>query len=82
MSLTVTGAGLAEASALTFFLNGAVDGTITVTALTAAPDGRSATATLTLGGTAPLGDRLVTITTPAGPSPNLGLGSNRFTVTP
>jgi YD repeat-containing protein len=80
--LTITGAGLAGASALTFSLNGTVDGTITVTALTAAPDGRSATATLSLSPTTSPGDRLVTITTATGTSPNLGLGSNRFTVTP
>jgi YD repeat-containing protein len=80
--LTITGAGLTGASALTFYLNGTADGTITVSALTAAPDGRSATATLSLSATSSLGDRLVTITTATGTSPNLSLGSNRFTVTP
>jgi hypothetical protein len=82
VALTIAGAGLTGASALSFFLNGVPDGTISVTGLTASPEGTAATALLSIAPSAPLGDRLVTITTPAGPSPNLGLGSNRFTVTP
>lgn len=80
LSLLVSGAGLAGATALVFLLNNLTDGTITVTDLTVGTDGREATATISIAAGAATGARIVHITTPAGSSTAAGTGGNLFTV--
>ncbi len=80
LALTLTGGNLQGASSLQALRNGAVDTTLTVSALTPAPDGTSGTCTLTISGTAPTGARVLQILTPQGRSTDIDLGTNRFTV--
>ncbi len=79
-TLTLTGQGLAGSptATLQFLRNGAPDGTITVTSLTAAGD-TQATATVTVTA-APPGGRVVQITVSGVASTPVGTGSNVLTI--
>lgn len=81
LSVTLTGAGFAEATALTFFLTRDPDPTITVADLRVNDDGSEATAQISIADNAELGARVVQITTPAGSSTRAGTAGNRFRVT-
>ncbi len=79
--LTVGGEGLAGATNLQFVRNGTIDSSFTVSGVTAASDGRSLTATISIAGTASPGLRTVRVVTPAATSTILPFGTNSFTVT-
>lgn len=78
--LTLTGAGLQDATALTVLRNGSADSLVTVSGLTAVPDGTSLTATLIIDPTAPVGGRILQVTAGGQASTPLGTGRNSFTV--
>lgn len=80
VGVTLTGAGLQDATALTVLRNGSADSLVTVSDLTAAPDGTSLTATLTIDPTAPVGGRILQVTAGGQQSTPLGTGRNSFTV--
>jgi hypothetical protein len=82
-SLTVTlgGAGLTGATAVTFERNGSADSTLTATDLVVGGNGTQATVTVTIAGGAAAGGRIVRIVTPGGTSTAGGVGGNGFTVT-
>lgn len=80
LTLTLTGAGFSGATSLTFLLNNASDGAITVAPLAVTPAGTQATADVTIAPGAALGPRVLQITTPAGSSTAVGTGANLFTV--
>jgi hypothetical protein len=79
-TLTLSGAGFMGATAVTFLRNNAADTTITVTGFSVNGDGTQATVDLTIDGGAPLGARVVQITTSGGNSTAAGTGGNLFTV--
>lgn len=81
LTFTLQGVGFTGATDVQFLLNGAPDPTITVTGLTASPDGTQATGTLSVDPQAALGPRVITIVTPNGTSGALGIGGNLFQVT-
>ena len=81
VSVTVTGAGFAGATALTCEKNGTVDSTLTPSNLAVSPDGTSATVTVTIAGGATAGPRVVRIAVPGATATAAGVGSNVFTVT-
>ena len=78
--VTVTGAGLAQATQLEFLVGATTDPALTVSALTVGPDGREVTADVTISPSAALGPRIVRLVTPTGSSGGAGLGDNLFTV--
>jgi RHS Repeat/IPT/TIG domain len=78
--VTVTGAGLAEATRLEFLVGAAIDPALAVSALTIGPDGREVTADVTISPDADLGPRIVRLVAPTGSSGAAGLGDNLFTV--
>jgi len=80
VNVTLTGAGLNGATALTVLRNGAADSTVTVSNLTPSPDGTSLTATLTIDASAPVGGRILQVTAGGRSTPPLGTGANAFTV--
>ncbi len=80
-ALTLTGANLQGATAVTVLRNGLVDTTVTVSGVSATSDGTALTCNLTIAGTALTGPRILQVVTPQGLSPVLDLGPNRFTVT-
>jgi YD repeat-containing protein len=80
VTLTVTGSGLAETTALEFLLNNAVDTAVTVAGLTAAADGTQLTALISVSTSAAPGPRVVRARGPAGPTTSAGTGGNVFTV--
>lgn len=80
LPLTVTGTNLTGATALTFLRNGAADPDLTATNLSVNAPGTELTATLTIAPTAALGDRVATVTTPAGTSEATPTPANTFTV--
>ena len=80
LTLTLTGSDLAGAISLDFLRNNAPDSTITVTNLTASPDGTQATAVVSIASSSPLEPRVVRIQTPAGTTTSVGAGGNVFTV--
>ncbi len=79
-TLTLSGAGFTGATAVTFLRNNAADTTITVTSVSVNVDGTQATVDITIDAGAPLGARVVQITTPGGSSTAAGTGGNLFTV--
>ncbi len=79
-TLTLSGAGFTGATAVTFLTNNAADTTITVTSFSVNVDGTQATVDVTIDAGAPLGARVVQITTPGGSSTAAGTGGNLFTV--
>ena len=70
----------ATATAVTLLLNNATDTTITVANLVVNADGTQVTMDITIDAGAPLGARVVQITTPTGSSTAAGTGGNLFTV--
>jgi YD repeat-containing protein len=80
VSVTLTGANLQGATAIQALRNGVADTTVTASAVVPAPDGASLTCTLTLGGSAPLGARVLQVVSPQGRSIHYDLGTNTFTV--
>jgi YD repeat-containing protein len=80
LAVTVTGSGLADATSLAFLLNNTSDPNVTVTGLTASPDGTQATATISIGVGAAVGGRVMQITTLDGTSTAAGTGGDIFTV--
>lgn len=76
-TITITGANLQGATSLTFIdASGSKDSTITASNITAASDGASITATVAVGATSVLGQRIVVVATPAGSSVTGNLISN------
>jgi YD repeat-containing protein len=80
LTLTLSGSGFAGATAVTLLLNNATDTTITVANRVVNADGTQVTVDITIGASAPLGDRVVRVTTPGGSSTAAGTGGNLFTV--
>jgi YD repeat-containing protein len=80
VNVTLTGAGLTGATALTVLRNGAADSSVTVSNLTSTPDGTNLTATLTIDGSAPVGGRVLRVTAGGRSSTPLGTGANAFAV--
>jgi YD repeat-containing protein len=81
VTLTLTGQGLANPTALAFLLNGANDGLITQSNLTALPDGSQATVTISIPSTATIAGRVLQITAGGSPSTPAGTGTNVLQVT-
>lgn len=81
LAVTLTGGNFQGATAVRFLRNGSVDPTLTATAVTPAGDGASLTCTVTIGGSAPTGARVVQVVTPQGTSTAFDVSVNRFTVT-
>ncbi len=77
LGLTLRGRNLNQASALAFDLP---DGIVVGSSLQTNTGGTSLTATLSIAPDAPTGDRLVTVTTPAGSSGTLATAANTFRV--
>ena len=81
VTLTITGDNLSGATALRFIdANGAVDSTITASNLTVNAGGTQLTATLTVGGSAALGQRVVVVTGSSGTTPAIKVGANTITI--
>jgi YD repeat-containing protein len=81
LAVTLTGGNFQGATAVRFLRNGSVDPTLTATGVTPAGNGASLTCTLTIGGSAPTGARVVQVVTPQGTSTAFDVSVNRFTVT-
>ena len=79
-TLTVTGADLAGATALTFLQAGVADPEVTATGISVDVTGTTFTATVTIASTASLSSRVVTVTTPGGTSSSTASAANTFTV--
>lgn len=84
INITVSGANLNDASALTFFniASGAFDSNITVSNINVNGAGTSLTATLTINGSAALGRRVVMVTASGNTSPLTDAGSNIIEIVP
>lgn len=80
LAVTITGAGFADATQVTFLLNNVADTMITSSIISVNPDGTEATLDLSIASGAATGVRVVRITAPAGISTILGTGANLFTV--
>jgi YD repeat-containing protein len=80
LTVTMTGSGLAGAIGLDLLLNQVSDTAITVTNLTATPDGTQVTAQISISATAVLGARVVRIRMAASATTAVGTGGNVFTV--
>jgi hypothetical protein len=78
LTLTITGANFQGASTVQALRNGLSDSTLSVSAVTPAPEGTSVTCTLAIGTAAPLGPRVLQVVTPQGRSSNFDLGTNAF----
>lgn len=81
VTLTLTGQGLANPTALSFLLNGTNDGLITYSNLTALPDGSQATVTISIGSGATIAGRVLQITAGGFSSTPAGTGTNVLQVT-
>jgi hypothetical protein len=86
VSITLTGVSLADATQLSFLAkvgsSWVADTNITVTDLSAMPDGTLATATISVGSSAVLGGHVVQIEVAGATSTRNGTGTNVFTVNP
>lgn len=80
LSVLLTGAGMTDATSVSFQLNGSTDANLSVAGLTVSPDGTQATFTLAIASGAVPGPRVVRITTPGGTSTAFGTGGNLFIV--
>lgn len=80
LALRVLGAGFGGATDVRFLRNNATDPDITVVTFSVSPDGTEVDVQIAIGPSAPLGARVVRITTPAGSSTADGTGGNLFTV--
>ena len=85
LSVTVTGTGLTPLSGsppVQLLWNGAPDGTVTITAPTASPDGTQVSFVLTIGSGAAHGSRIVYVGTSHGGTSPFAVSGNTFTVGP
>jgi len=80
LALTITGSGLAGATAIDFLLNNAADGAITATNLASTADGTQVTVQISITSGATTGLRVVRIHAPAGTTTSVGAGGDVFTV--
>jgi len=80
LALTLTGAGFAGATSLTFLQNNAADSTITIADLIVNEAGTQATATISIAAGAATGGRVVQISKPSGNSTVASTGANVLTV--
>jgi YD repeat-containing protein len=80
MLVTFDGAGLTDASAVTFLRNNAADANVTAANIQVNGDGTQATAEVTIAAGAAVGTRVVRITVPSGVSTAVGTNGNLFTV--
>ncbi|HEV3468501.1 MAG TPA: RHS repeat domain-containing protein [Pyrinomonadaceae bacterium] len=81
VTLTISGANLSGVGAVRFLNNsGAVDSALTVTNISVSADGSTLTATLSVGGSAALGTRVVVLCTPASCSLADNVGPNVIAV--
>jgi len=78
--LRVLGAGFDGATTISFLRNNTVDSSITVVTFTVTPDGTEADVEIAIAPSAPVGARVIRITTSAGSSTAGGTGGNLFTV--
>lgn len=76
----VLGAGFGGATDLSFLRNNTPDPDITVVTFSVTPDGTEVNVEIAIAAGAPLGARVIRITTPAGQSTAVGTGGNLFTV--
>jgi YD repeat-containing protein len=80
-TVTVNGVGLGGATVLRFInASGSPDSSLAASNITVNADGTSLTATITVSGSAPLGSRIVIISTPNGDSMIVDLGTNKINV--
>ena len=82
LPVSLSGANCQGASAIRFLRNGATDSSLTASTVSASGDGTSVNFSLTIGGSAGTGPRVVQVVTPQGTSTNFDLGTNGFTVQP
>jgi len=81
VSVTLTGVGFSDATAITFLRNNAPDSTLSASLVSVNAGGTQATLQVVLATSAPTGVRVVQITTPANTSTPMGTtGVNLFTV--
>jgi YD repeat-containing protein len=80
LALTVAGSGLAGITSIEFLRNDVVDTAVTVTNVTASPDGKQLTAQISIAATTPVGQRVVRGRGPTGVTTSAGTGGNVFTV--
>jgi YD repeat-containing protein len=80
LAVRVLGAGLDGATTVSFRRNNAADPDITVVTFSVSPDGTEANLEIAIAASAPVGARVIRITTPAGSSTPGGTGGNLFTV--
>jgi len=80
LAVRILGAGFSGATGVSFLRNNAVDADITVVTFSVTPDGTEVNLEIAIGPSAPLGARVIRITTPAGSSTATGTGGNLFTV--
>ncbi len=80
LTLTLTGAGLSETTAITFLRNNVADGTITASLITPSGDGSSVTAEITIAGGSSPGGRVVQVTAGGHISSAAPTAGNVFTV--
>jgi YD repeat-containing protein len=80
LPVTIAGSGLAGATDLRFLLTNVGDASITVANLWVNPTGTLATAEITIANDAPVGARVVRLSTPSDGSTPVGTGGNLFVV--
>lgn len=80
LAVRILGAGFDGATAVSFLRNNAADPDLAVVGFTVEPGGDEINVEIAIGASAPLGARVVQITTPAGTSTPLGTGGNLFSV--
>jgi hypothetical protein len=81
VTLNITGENLSGATAIRFLdINGATNANIIASAITASADGTSITATVTVSGSATLGQHIVVVTAPAGTTPTAKAGANTISI--
>ena len=81
-TITINGENLDGTTGISFLTtDGVVDSTISVSNLTVDPNGTSLTATITVSGSAVLGQRVVVVTTAAGNSLTFSVGTNVLEIT-
>jgi len=80
LAVRVLGAGFSGSTSVSFLRNNAPDSTITVVTFSVTPDGTEANLEIAIAPSAPVGARVIRITTDAGSSTAGGTGGNLFTV--
>jgi len=80
LALTLTGAGFTGATGLRFLRNNAIDGTVVVASFAVNADGTQAAVEIAIASGAPVGPRVVQVTTLTTTSTPVATGGNVFTV--